>query len=65
MYKLRSLVFVSLIALLFLIDVSVSQVVCSQDELIKELYEDLIDNGIPKSFTLRKTGLFKKVRNTE
>ena len=45
MYK-RSLILVSLVALSFLVNFSTSQVVCSQDELIKELYEDLIDNGI-------------------
>jgi len=44
MYK-RSFILISLIAFSCLINFSVSQVVCSQDELIKELYEDLIDNG--------------------
>lgn len=43
MYK-RS-VFIFAITLALFVSQSYSQVVCSQDELIKELYEDVIDNG--------------------
>lgn len=44
MYK-RSFVVLAILASTLLIHQSSAQVVCSQDELIKELYEDLIDNG--------------------
>jgi len=51
MYK-RSLTLIAIIAFSCLVNFATSQVVCSQDELIKELYEDLIDNGI--NFKLSK-----------
>jgi len=44
MYK-RSVLILSLITLSLFINSAFSQVVCSQDELVRELYEDIIDNG--------------------
>jgi len=43
----------ALIVVVFLISAASSQSVCSEDELIRELYEDLIDNG--KLDCLRKS----------
>lgn len=48
-YK-RSLFKFALISIVFIFLVNIdtmvnSQVVCSLDELIKELYEDIVDNG--------------------
>ena len=40
--------FIFLLIVIFFINYSSQQVVCSQDKLIKELYEDIIDNGFLK-----------------
>jgi len=38
-----------------------SEVVCSEDELVREIIEDLEDNGIFHNLSLRKTRLFKRI----
>ena len=63
MYKRRILVISLLITLALLLTETSSQSVCSEDELIRELYEDLIDNG--KLDCLRKSVSPNEAEETE
>jgi len=63
MYKRRIVIFSFLIALTILFSHTSSQTVCSEDELIRELYEDLIDNG--KLDCLRKSVSPNEAEETE
>lgn len=63
MYKRRIVIFSILVALTNLITETSTQTVCSEDELIRELYEDLIDNG--KLDCLRKSVSPNEAEETE
>jgi len=45
MFLRKKLILIGMIALSFLVAQSYSEVVCSEDELVKELIEDIEDNG--------------------
>jgi len=53
MFLNRKLIFIGIIAISFFFAQAYSEVVCSEDEFVKELIEDIEDNGI--NFILFKT----------
>jgi hypothetical protein len=61
--RLLSLVFATIFIFSMMTPTANSQVVCSLDELIKELYEDLIDNG--KLDCLRESATPNEAEETE
>lgn len=46
MFSYKKLLICSILAISYLISITNSEVVCSEDELVRELVEDLEDNGI-------------------
>jgi hypothetical protein len=48
MFSFKKLLICSILAISYLIALTNSEVVCSEDELVRELVEDLEDNGINK-----------------
>lgn len=45
MFLKKNLILIGMIAFAFLVAQAYSEVVCSEDELVKELIEDIEDNG--------------------
>lgn len=45
MFLKKKLILIGIIAISFLVAQAHSEVVCSEDELVKELIEDIEDNG--------------------
>lgn len=45
MFLNKKLILIGIVAFSFLLSTAYSEVVCSEDELVKELIEDIEDNG--------------------
>ena len=48
MFSVKKTLIISIIAISYLIAIINTEVVCSEDELVRELVEDLEDNGNKK-----------------
>ena len=71
MFLNKKLILIGIVAISFLVAQAYSEVVCSEDELVKELIEDIEDNGnfqtkliIQLIKLIRKTRLLKRVNWT-